>query len=250
LLFDNSVTYYINLMKRGEIDTTTVNRAIKFQRRADRYTAFRKDHSDKLGIIIGLTKRHWSTFIGACFMAYTDFKDGRDARKAQRLLGVTRPLSNGHTEDPLADKVFRKAMLGGIELRAVSENDITTIRVLRWKQQIDKERDARMARSRELAARYTDISLGAISINRIKTATEMTGILVHVSPPAKNELIRQASLALMAVGSVIGLVGEYKYTNMVNAELARQSIDKQDLAIISTAEVGTTSINYQTNTDQ
>lgn len=206
-------------MEHHNVSPGVVARAHKLQRNADKKTAFRKNHSDELGLAIGLTKRSWWTFLGGCYLAYTDFKDGHDAKKAQRLLGVNKPLSNGATEDPAADKRFRKAMVRGMEIRAVRESDHKTLAVLATKQHIDRGRDERMAHNRDLAERYTSLSLGALQINRVKTATEMAGMLLHISPLANNERVRDVALGMMALSTGIGLVGERQYAGMVQREM-------------------------------
>src|SRR5690606_5597927 len=124
---------------------------------------------------------------GCCYMAYTDLQDGRTAKKAQQLLNTDRPLSDGAIEDPKADKAFRNALTLGMEVRAAREGDIKTLAVLSLKKEVDRQRDARMAHNRELAEKYTDVGVGAIQTNRIKTAIEMAGMLLHISPLANNE---------------------------------------------------------------
>lgn len=206
-------------MISGEINPTTKAKAYELQERADRLTAFRMNHSDEIGLAIGSTKRGWLTFIAGCAMAYTDLQDGRYAKKAQKLLGEKDPLSNGATDDPIADKKFRKAMLQGIRSRALTENDEKTIAVIDIKSKLDEQRDKRMARSRKLASDYTDLSLGALPINRAKTATEMTGILIHTSPLANNERIRGLALGMLSISSGLGLIGERQYSNIVENEI-------------------------------
>lgn len=206
-------------MEYHHVDPATVARAYQLQHRADKLTAFRKNHSDKLGWAIGMTRRNWLTFVGCCYMAYTDLQDGRDAKKAQRMLGVNKPLSNGAVEDPVADKRFRKAVSLGMEVRAAREGDIKTLAVLGLKQDIDKRRDARMAQNRELAEKYTDLGVGAIQTNRIKTAVEMAGMLLHVSPLANNDSVRNAALGMMGASTGIGLLGERQYASMVQQRM-------------------------------
>lgn len=210
-------------MEFSGIDATTATHAMELQREADRLTSFRMNHSEKLGMAIGLSQRGWLTFFGSCYMSYTDLQDGRKAKKAQKLLGVSTPLSNGHIEDPIADKRFRDALMHGMEVRADREGDIKTLALLGLKREVDRRRDARMQRNRELAQKYTDVSVGAIQTNRIKTALEMTGMLLHISPLANNRRIRGTALSMLAVSSGIGLVGERKYAKMVNESLVERA---------------------------
>jgi hypothetical protein len=160
-------------------------------------------------------------------MAYTDFQDGHDAKKAQRLLGVSKPLTNGATEDPEADKKFRAAMLQGIETRAIRERDFRTIAFIEAKKAVDARRDERMAADRKLAKEH-GLSTAAIAPNRIKTVLEMGGMLLHVSPLANNERVRDLSLGIMAAGTGFGIYGENEYRNTVHDAIAASCPDELD----------------------
>lgn len=221
----------IDVMKHYDIHdhTRVAEQARRLQERADSLTAFRKNHSDALGAAIGVTRRNWLTFIGCCYMAYTDLQDGRQAKKAQKLMGVTTPLSNGAVEDPVADKIFRRAVMLGMETRAIHEDDTESLALLALKRRIDTQRDARMAEHREKALRFTDIGVGAIQTNRIKTAVEMAGMLIHVSPLANNRIVHRTALGVLGVSTAIGLIGERQYSDMVNErmyELAQACPDR------------------------
>lgn len=198
-------------------------RAAELQRRADQHTAFRQKHSRKAGIAVGALPRNWFTFGACAYLAWTDWRDGHLAKKAQATLGVNGPLTDGHIKDPIADKTFRKELSRGILARVAFERDIETIGTLTLKSLVDKKRDVKMAAHRVRATEH-ELSVAAIQINRVKTAIEMAGMLLHVSPLANNETVRRTALGMMATSTGIGLVGERQYGNMVQEQISAQQI--------------------------
>lgn len=192
--------------------------AMALQRRADRLTAIREKHSRKAGIAVAALPRNWVTAAGGMYLAWTDWRDGNLAKKAQAELGVKEPLTDGHIKDPIADKTFRRELSRGIFARAILERDLETIAIMAGKHIVDKSRDKRMADHRALAAE-NKISVAAIQINRVKTATEMAGELLLISPFSNNKTVRRTALAMMAISTGIGLIGEHQYGEIVKSQV-------------------------------
>lgn len=206
-------------MNNKHISPEVLATSNKHQKIADRLTAFRKHFSGVFGGLVALTDRRWSTtFVGGALVA-SDLLDGYHAKKAQRLINSNKPLSNGATEDPIADKIYRKSIQNGMLGRAFRERDYPTVATLWVKSAVDKHRDDNMTESRNKAKAFTKLGVEATNINRTKTAIDMVAGLVHISPLAEKENIRNFALGAMAVSSVVGIIGEQRYSKAVQAEM-------------------------------
>ncbi len=103
--------------------------------------------------------------------------------------------------------------------RAFRERDYPTVATLWVKSAVDKHRDDNMTESRNKAKAFTKLGVEATNINRTKTAIDMVAGLVHISPLAEKENIRNFALGAMAVSSVVGIIGEQRYSKAVQAEM-------------------------------
>lgn len=215
------------------------HQANKQQAKADRITAFRKKYAPALGAVIALTRPTWLTTAAAGYFWKTDYDDGKYAKDAQakmaKVTGRIEPLSDGHIEDPKADKRWFWAQTGGLLVRSITEKDYKSTAVLGSVSAITIWRDAKMARTRRFVEdEQLDISLAAINANRAKTALQATSETVLMSPLAsKHEGVKNASLAGLAIGTLLGVYGMEKYRSQVNdawqakqAEMAALCPDK------------------------
>ncbi len=219
-------------MQKYVVGEEAVHEALRLQQKADNLTAIRKDYSEVVGCAVAVSKRNWPTFLGGCILALTDVLDGRLAKKAQSIVGVNKPLTNGGSEDPSADKILRSSMTNGVTARASREGDLPSLVFFNIKSWADGFRDSRMEHNRQLATKYTDIGVSALPINRAKTVLELGGVLLHINPASEERSVRHFSLALIGLGTVLGLVGERQYAHQVESrmqELSSQCPDELEL---------------------
>lgn len=205
------------------------HRANDLQSKADRITAFRKRYSPVLGAVIGVTKPNWITTIATAKMWEGDHADGRHAKRAQKemakITGKIEPLSDGHIEDPKADKVHFWSQLGGIFVRSIINHDIKTAAVTGSVGAATIWRDRKMAETRKIVVdRQLDqeipgtdltVSVAAINANRFKTAGQAISETILVSPLANNETVKNTALAGLLASTALGIYGYNQYRNRV-----------------------------------
>lgn len=206
------------------------HRAYRLQSKADRITAFRKKYAPYLGVAIGLTKPNWVTTAATAHMWEGDRRDGDNAKKAQRemakITGKIEPLSNGHIEDPKADKVHFWSQLGGLFVRSMLQKDPKTTVVTVGVGLATLWRDKKMAETRQFVTNHKldrpihgaeelTISVAAINANRAKTAGQAISETVLVSPFSNNETVKNLALGGLVASTALGTYGMRQYKRQV-----------------------------------
>jgi hypothetical protein len=199
-----------------------LRKAFRLQAGADFLTRCRGTLSPFLGIEIAVTERNWETTADSGILASTDL-EGIPARRAQRIVNPDnpQPLTDGHKEDPKADKTYFWSVLLGLCVRALREKDIESFSVLALVGIATNVRNRKMRTSRELS-RKNELPAGesATPTNRAKTVIQLAAEQVLVSPLSKNKLVRRFGLGSLAAGTLLGWLGERAYSNTVAKQLA------------------------------
>lgn len=207
------------------------HQAHSLQSKADRITAFRKKYSPVLGVAIAATEPRWSTTVATIKMWHGDHADGKHAKQAQKemakITGKVEPLSNGHIEDPKADKVLSWSLIGGVMIRSALKKDWKTTAIVGAAAATTYWRDKKMAETRQFVAdNNLDISVAAINVNRAKTALQATSETLLISPAANNQIVKDISLAGLVIGTALGVYGWQRYHNdVMQAHRAREAVN-------------------------
>lgn len=210
-------------------------RSKHLQEKADKKTRFRANFSPLLGAAIGLTRPGWATTAAAAYMWKTDYDDGKYAKAAQRemaqITGRLEPLSDGHIEDPKADKRWFWSQTGGILLRSILQKDLKTSLITGAISAVTIWRDGQMSQARQLVNdEQLDLSVAAINTNRAKTALQGASETVLMSPLAENyEPVKNASLAGLAIGTALGVYGMHRYRAQVQTALLEKHAEQAAL---------------------
>lgn len=196
----------------------------QLQRRADALTSFRRKYAHHAGALVALTKPNVPVALTTAGMWWTDFQDGRSAKRAQELANTTEPLSDGHEEDPIADKKWFRAVLAGIGVRALLAGDTKTAVVTGSVAAAEYIRNKHMEEQRNaVKEEQLDLSTAAIQTNRYKTAGHAVFSTILASHLSDNETVKNVALVGLAASTVLGFVGAAQYGSMViNARSTRE----------------------------
>lgn len=205
-------------------------RANKLQAKADKITAFRKKYAPFLGVAIAITEPNWATTACSANMWRGDYSDGKYAKQGQKemskITGKLEPLSNGHIEDPKADKIHFWSQLGGIFVRAARNRDLKTATATAAVGITTIWRDKRMAETRQfvldnqlheetVGSEKLTVSVAAINANRFKTAGQAISETVLISPISENETAKNLALGGLVISTALGIYGYYQYKHRV-----------------------------------
>ena len=217
------------------------HRANRRFRNADRLTDLRLKGSVPHGLFMLAKGRSWVGSIADATLWATDKRDGQEARAGEKIMTdfntsispdsgvepITRPDSNGKTDDPKADRLKTYASYAAIAGNAVRERNWRKLAVIGLVTGATVWRSHRQQKNRETVEAHQDefiehgieIDVGAIAINKYKLLGIAVGSTIENSPLARNRRVSNFGMATVVGATVLGEIGERQYHSSVQSAL-------------------------------
>ncbi len=202
---------------RADITSNEILHAHYLQARADFYT----DVRDKAALVIGPVLLVYGPSVPLAVttaaVEFTDYLDGRDARKASAILEEPTSIE-GKAKDHLADKKFTYFFLAFSALRDIKKGNYKSAGFISAIAGVNVLRDREMAKIRSTGEK-DNIAISAVPINRVKAAGLMMSLAVGTTPFIENKKGRIIRNTGLGISTVLGLIGLKEHKNKPTNEI-------------------------------